>query len=172
IITVLLVVPNPIQKGLFRTEYETAYGRLPLIAVAFNLIRHHPLLGAGLNNYVQTARQYDYTPEQLTSAWNSPVHNLFLFIAGELGLLGLLCFLAFLCSILTALYPALRSPEPFLVCAGAGIFFGILAFCGHAQVDYSIWTQNRQLWFLFGLAVVVGRFSQAPACAGGNMVGK
>jgi O-antigen ligase len=169
-ITVLLVVPNPIQRGLFRTEYETAYGRLPLIKVAFNLIRHRPLLGAGLNSYVQTARQYDYTPEQLTSRWNSPVHNLFLFIAGELGLLGLACFLAFLLSILTALFPALRSPEPLLLCAGAGIFFGILAFCGHAQVDYSIWTQNRQLWFLLGLAVTVGRFTRVAA-AGGSLDG-
>lgn len=171
-IMVFLVVPNPIQKGLFRTEYETAYGRLPLIEVAFNLIRHHPLLGAGLNNYVHLARQYDYTPEQLTSVWNSPVHNLFLFIAGELGLPGLLCFLIFLISVLTAVYPAMRSSDPFLLCTGAGIFFGILAFCGHAQVDYSIWTQNRQLWFLLGLAVVVERFTQAPAFDGGNMVGK
>ncbi len=167
---VLLVVPNPIQKGLFRSGYATAYGRLPLITVAFNLIRHHPLLGAGLNNYVQTARQYDYTPEQLTAAWNSPVHNLFLFIAGELGLPGLVCFLIFLISALTAVYPALRSPDPFLLCTGAGIFCGILAFCVHAQVDYSIWTQNRQLWFLLGLAVVVGRFTRAPAGGGGNMV--
>lgn len=165
-ITVLLVVPNPIQKGLFRTELETAYGRLPLIEVAVNLIRHRPLLGAGLNNYVPTARQYDYTPEQLTAAWNSPVHNLFLFIAGELGLAGLICFLAFLVSILTALYPALRSPDPFLLCTGAGLFFGILAFCGHAQVDYSIWTQNRLLWFLLGLAVTVGRLTQATPSYG------
>jgi O-antigen ligase len=169
-ITVILVVPNPIQRGLSRTEYETAYGRLPLIKVAFNLIRHRPLLGTGLNNYVQTARQYDYTPQQLTSSWNSPAHNLFLFIAGELGLLGLACFLAFLLSILTALYPALRSPEPLLLCAGAGIFFGILAFCGHAQVDYSIWTQNRQFWFLLALAVTVGRFTRLAA-AGGSLDG-
>ncbi len=166
---VLLVVPNPIQKGLFRSGYATAYGRLPLITVAFNLIRHHPLLGAGLNNYVQTARQYDYTPEQLTAAWNSPVHNLFLFIAGELGLPGLVCFLIFLISALTAVYPALRSPDSLLLCTGAGIFCGILAFCVHAQVDYSIWTQNRQLWFLLGLAVVVGRFTR-EAGSGGNMV--
>jgi putative inorganic carbon (hco3(-)) transporter len=169
LIMVLLVVPNPIQKGLFRTGYETAYGRLPLVTVAFNLIRHHPLLGAGLNNYVHTARQYDYTPEQLTAVWNAPVHNLFLFIAGELGLPGLVCFLIFLISGLTAVYPALRSPDPFLLCTGAGIFFGILAFCVHAQVDYSIWTQNRQLWFLLGLAVVVGRFTR-EAGGGGNMV--
>ena len=78
----------------------------------------------------------------------------------------------FLISALTAVYPALRSPDPFLLCTGAGIFCGILAFCVHAQVDYSIWTQNRQLWFLLGLAVAVGRFTHVPACGNGNTVGK
>ena len=160
---VILVVPNPIEKGLFRSEFATAYGRVPLMEVAFNLIRHRPFLGTGLNNYVQVAQQYDYTPGQLTSTWNSPVHNLFLFIAGEIGLPGLVCFLAFGVSVLTALYPALRSLDPFLLCTGAGIFFGILAFCFHAQVDYGIWTQNRLLWFLLGLAVVVGRLNRKAA---------
>lgn len=157
---IIMVVPNPIKKGLFRTEFATAYGRLPMMQVALNLIRHRPLLGSGLNNYVQTARQYDYTREQLISTWNSPVHNLFLFIAGEIGLVGLVCFLVFLLSVLAALYPALRSADPYLLCTGAGVWFGLLAFFIHAQVDYSIWTQNRILWFLLGLAVAVGRFNQ------------
>jgi O-antigen ligase len=162
-LALILAVPNPIQKGLFRTEFATAYGRVPLMEVAFNLIRHRPLLGSGLNNYVQVAREYDYTPGQLTMAWNTPVHNLFLFIAGELGLPGLICFLAFLLSVLMALYPVLRAPDPFLLCTGAGIFFGLLAFCLHAQVDYGVWTQNRLLWFLLGLAVAVGRLHRNAA---------
>ena len=67
----LLVIPNPLQKGLYRTEAETAYGRLPLMKVAYGLISHHPLLGVGLNNYVPMAKQYDFTPEQL--AWRDEV---------------------------------------------------------------------------------------------------
>lgn len=160
-LVVLITVPNPLEKGLLRTE-ETAYGRVPLVIVALNVIRHHPIFGVGLNNFVYAARQYDNTPEQLISAWNSPVHNLFLFIAGELGVVGLTFFLIFVISALTALLPALRSPDPFFLCVGVGLLAGLLAFFAHAQVDYSIWTQNRLLWFLLGLAVSVGRMARAP----------
>ena len=160
-LAVLITVPNPLQKGLLRTE-ATAYGRVPLVMVALNVIRHHLTFGVGLNNFVYAARQYDHTPEQLISAWNSPVHNLFLFIAGELGLVGLTFFLIFLVSALTALFPALRSPDPFFLCVGVGLLAGLLAFFAHAQVDYSIWTQNRLLWFLLGLAISLGRLAKAP----------
>lgn len=158
---VLVTVPNPLQKGLLRTE-QTAYGRVPLIKVALNVIRHHPAFGVGLNNFVYAGRQYDQTPEQLISSWNSPVHNLFLFIAGEIGLVGLIFFLIFVISALTALLPALRSPDPFFLCAGVGLLAGLVAFFAHAQVDYTIWTQNRLLWFLLGLAISMGRMAKAP----------
>ena len=160
-LVVLLTVPNPIEKGLLRTE-GTGYGRVVLAKVALNVIRHHPMFGVGLNNFVYAARQYAHTPEQLISVWNSPVHNLFLFIAGEIGLVGLTFFLIFVISALTALLPALRSPDPFFLCAGVGLLAGLLAFFGHAQVDYTIWTQNRLLWFVLGLAVSLGRIARAP----------
>lgn len=155
----LLIIPNPLRTGLFRSE-GTAYGRWPLIKVAVNVISHRPLLGTGLNNFVVTAIPYDTTREQIVSAWNSPVHNLFFFIASEIGLVGLTFFVIFVLSVMTWLYPALRSPDPFILCTGAGVFFGLVAFFAHAQVDYSIWTQNRLLWFVLGLAISVGRFSR------------
>ena len=155
----LLIIPNPLRTGLFRSE-GTAYGRWPLVKVAVTVISHRPLLGTGLNNFVETAIPYDTTREQIVSAWNAPVHNLFLFIGSEVGLVGLTFFVVFLLSVMTWLYPALRSPDPFILCTGAGLFFGIIAFCLHAQVDYSIWTQNRLLWFVLGLAVSVGRFGR------------
>jgi len=156
----LTLVPNPIEKSLSRTE-QTAYGRWPLSGIALTMISHHPLFGVGLNNYTHTSRRYDFTREQIVSAWNSPVHNLFLFIAGEIGLVGLLCFIIFLAPAMTGLIPAMRSPDPFILSVGGGLFFGLIAFLIHAQVDYSIWTQNRPLWFFLGLAMCVGRFARS-----------
>jgi O-antigen ligase len=161
----LVVVPNPIYKGLTRTE-ETAYGRWPLAKIAATMISHHPLFGIGLNNFTHASRQYDFTPEQISAAWNSPVHNLFLFIAGEIGLVGLTCFLIFILRVVTALTPALRSLDPFILSVGTGLIFSLMAFFIHAQVDYSIWTQNRPFWLLLGLSVSVGRFAKsAPLVA-------
>jgi putative inorganic carbon (HCO3(-)) transporter len=157
---ILMVVPNPIEKSLTRTE-RTIHGRFLLTEVAFNMIRHHPLFGVGLNNYTHASRQYDFTREQIVSAWNSPVHNLFLFISGEIGLVGLICFVVFLLRALTALIPAMRAPDPFILSVGGGLFFGLIAFLIHAQVDYSIWTQNRPLWFFLGLAMCMWRFGKS-----------
>jgi len=159
----LTIVPNPFVKGLTRTE-RTVHGRLLLTEIALTLIQHHPLFGVGLNNYTHASRQYDFTREQIVSAWNSPVHNLLLFIAGEIGLMGLICFGVFLVRALTALIPAMRSPDPFILSVGGGLFFGLLAFLIHAQVDYSIWTQNRPLWFCLGLAMCMWRLGR-PATA-------
>lgn len=157
---ILTVVPNPIEKGLVRTE-RTISGRLLLTGITLTMIRHQPFFGVGLNNFTHASRQYDFTREQIVSSWNSPVHNLFLFIAGEIGLVGLLCFVVFLVSALTALIPAMRAPDPFIFSVGGGLFFGLLAFLIHAQVDYSIWTQNRPLWFFLGLAMCMWRFGRS-----------
>jgi putative inorganic carbon (HCO3(-)) transporter len=159
----LTTVPNPFVKGLTRTE-RTVHGRMLLSEIAFTLIQHHPFFGVGLNNYTHASRQYDFTREQIVTAWNSPVHNLFLFIAGEIGLVGLICFVVFLIRALTALIPAMRSPDPFILSVGGGLFFGLVAFLIHAQVDYSIWTQNRPLWFCLGLAMCMWHLGR-PATA-------
>jgi O-antigen ligase len=158
----LMVIPNPIEKGLTRTE-KTAYGRWPLALIAGDMIRHHPFFGVGLNNFTHASRQYDFTREQIVAAWNSPVHNLFLFIGGEIGLVGLICFLIFLAQAMAGLISAMRSPDPFILSVAGGLFFGLIAFLIHAQVDYSIWTQNRPLWCFLGLAVCVWRFGKSAA---------
>jgi O-antigen ligase len=125
------------------------------------MIRTHPFFGVGLNNYTETAQFYDTTPEQIITLWNSPVHNLLLFIAGETGLIGLGFLLFFLLTVLRALLPALRCPDPFLAASGLGLFMGILAYLLHVQVDYANWPHFAILWFLLGLAVSVGRLAAA-----------
>jgi O-antigen ligase len=131
--------------------------------VAFNMIRDQPLFGVGMNNFMTVARQYDNTPEQISSQWNAPVHNLFLFTASETGLIGLGSFLFFLLAVVRALYPALRSPDPFVSSIGLGLLMGLLAFFAHTQVDYSNWPSFGLLWFLLGLAVSVGRLARPSA---------
>lgn len=165
----LLVVPNPLAKGLLRTEPGTAYGRLPLMEVAYNMISHHPLLGVGLSNYVQVALKYDFTPEQLTASWNSAVHNVYLFLAGEIGLIGLFFFLSLLATVLWRLWPTLRSADPLIACAGLGVLAALLVISLHWLTDLSTWASNRFFWFTLGLAISVRRIADAtPASIPGT----
>jgi len=163
---VVLSTSNPIQQRFFKNDYGNAHGRVTLAKVAFNLIRHNPLLGVGLNNYTDTAQFYDHTPEQIVSNWNAPVHNLILFIAGETGLPGVIFFSLFLLSILLALLPAVSSPDPLLSNVGVGTLMGFLAFFAHTQVDYCHWTHFIPLWLMAGLAVSTGRIAARNGTAG------
>ena len=156
----VLTVPNPIQKGLFRTEYETAYGRIPLMEVAFKMIRANPFFGVGLNNYVPVAVDYDFTPQQLTTAWDTAVHNVYLFVAGEIGIPGLIFFLAVIVSVFMAFSPAMRSPDPLIFCAGLGLVGGIAAHLFHWFTDLAPWTTAWMFWLFMGLAVTTGRLAK------------
>ena len=165
LILMILVIPNPLQKGLFRTEYETALGRIPLMEVAFKMIRANPWFGVGLNNYVPVAVNYDFTPQQLTTSWDTAVHNGYLFIAGEIGIPGLMFFLALLASVVIAFLPAMRSPDPLIFCGGLGIIAGLAAYLLHWFTDLAPWTTAYVLWFLLGLAVTTGRLAKSVALA-------
>jgi len=165
-IILLLVVPNPIQKGLLRTEAATAYGRIPLMKVAFNMISHHPWLGVGPNNYVLMAKKYDFTPEQLTTTWNTAVHNGYLFLSGEIGLPGLFFFICLVVLVFRGLLPALRSTDPFINLVGLGVMGGLLGTLTHWMTDLGAYAQVRLFWFMLGLAVAVGHLAkEVPANA-------
>jgi len=163
LLVLVLGTPNPIQTRFLKNDYGTASGRTAHMQVAFNMVRAHPFFGVGLNNYTETAQFYDNTPERIITLWNSPVHNLPLFIAGETGLIGLGFLIFFLLTVLRALLPALRCPDPFLAASGLGLFMGVLAYLLHVQVDYTNWPHFGILWFLLGLAVSVGRLAATTA---------
>ena len=159
-VIVVLVTPNPIQKALFRAEAgETAAGRIPLDKVALEVIRARPLTGLGLNSYVENVGRYDNTPEQLNLSWNTPVHNLFLFIAGEIGLLGLFFFLWLLWVVLRPLPKIFAVGDPLLECCAMGVFMGTMAFLGHNMVDLAAWTHPRFVWFILGTGVAIRRLA-------------
>jgi O-antigen ligase len=157
LILLILGTSNPIQKRLVRDDYREALARIPVMKVALRMIGDRPFIGVGLNNYTSAAKNFDNTPEQITSSWNAPVHNLFLFIVAEIGFLGLSTFLFLLFRVVSALLPALSSSDPLISSSGLGILTGLIAFFAHSQVDYNSWTNFALLWFIFGFAVSVGR---------------
>jgi O-antigen ligase len=162
-ILLILTVPNPLAKGLYRTETETAEGRIVLMEVAFNMIRANPWFGVGLNNYVPVALEYDFTPQQLTRGWDTAVHNVYLFIAGEIGIIGLGFFIAILVSVFLAFLPAVRSSDPLIFYGGLGVYGGVGAHLFHWFTDLAPWTTSYLFWFMMGLAVTTGRLAKGHA---------
>jgi putative inorganic carbon (HCO3(-)) transporter len=152
---------NPISKRFLRHDYGTAYGRVPHLRVASNLIRAYPVFGVGLNVYTEVAPRFDDTPQQIIAQWQAPVHHLYAFIMAEIGLSGFFWLLLFWLAVIRGVWPAVRSADPFLSSVGLGLLGGLLAFFVHGQFDYALWTHFTVLWFVCGLMVATGRLAQA-----------
>ncbi|PIS14880.1 hypothetical protein COT64_00335 [Candidatus Shapirobacteria bacterium CG09_land_8_20_14_0_10_39_12] len=92
----LLLLVIIVSFLFLRTKIEDSSisNRLQLAQTSLLMIKQNPLFGVGLNNFIislsqkNTAWQWYY--------WLQPVHNVFLLIASETGLIGLIILIAFL----------------------------------------------------------------------------
>ncbi len=80
-----------VSENILINEVKLSEGvekRLELNHIAGNLIAKRPLLGTGLNNFI-----YEIPEQSLVTSvfwWLQPVHNIFLLIFSEVGIVGLL----------------------------------------------------------------------------------
>lgn len=70
---------------------ESAETRELIAQTALNMIYARPVAGIGLNNFTEVMRSFDTSGITLTFPY--PVHNIYLLIAAETGLVGLISFL-------------------------------------------------------------------------------
>ena len=106
IILVAVVLPLVFQNAVLSrvTDSEAALGRVPLVYIALRMFESSPVLGIGANNYAASMNLF-MSPD-IANAWLYTVHNKYLLVLAETGLLGLLAFLLFLT---TTLYAGLSS---------------------------------------------------------------
>jgi hypothetical protein len=109
------------------------------------MILQNIFTGVGLGNFIQTSKKFS----PALPSWNlQPVHNLYLLIASELGLIGLLLFL-----VTTFFYSAHNLRLRFLKKYPLDLFFILVLLAGF--FDHYFWTlQQGQLIFWIALALV------------------
>ncbi len=163
----LVVVMGGVQsvkRRLFEDDYGTAALRIPMSVVALNIIRHFPLMGVGLNNYTTVIERYDTTASAVSYDFPRPVHNEFLLIAAEQGLISLGLFLVILVFMFAALLRTAGSPGgPLRSWLAIGFFGGWLGWCLHHQFEYEYVFFSEITWVLFGLFQSMTLIQDAPA---------
>ena len=82
---------------------EADLERIAYAQVAIKMIKQYPLLGVGFNNFQL------YSQQMTTSGLHSKVHNIYLLIASEMGLIGFGLFFLFLFYILRSAFKGLFS---------------------------------------------------------------
>ncbi len=165
-VIVLFLLFFPLMRERFSSEdYGSSRARLPMIRVAWDIIQQNPLFGIGLNTYSEVMHHYD--PKNLIEGFEYPVHNMYLFIAAEIGIPGLLFFLLFVGSIAVGLLKMLWKSRGSFACISIGLLGGVLSILLQAFVEQGM-KADIQLWYVF--SAVCGLAAAMPGSLGNSIV--
>ena len=143
---------EPILLRLFGDDAGAAAARMPLNVIALNMIKSHPWIGVGINNYMAVVQDY-LTPETYR-AWLSSAHNKYLLIWSETGTFGLLAFILFYLAIGRETWQCYKSDHPVFSPLGAAILASLCGYATHMMGDRF---ENRSilllLWLIAAIAV-------------------
>jgi len=165
VVLILLVISfafSGLVSSRLRSSDEGALAtRFLLMGGAAAMIRDHALLGVGLNNYGLAVPRYYPTQVLRWGRGATHVHNMFLLIAAEVGLVGLAAFVWSLVAFLKrGLEFVRRAPVglPWLI--GLAIVAGSLSMLAHNQADYGLMATPQLatlFWFMAGWLMAISR---------------
>lgn len=166
VLGVLLICAPVIINRLDTDDGGAAMSRIPMNKVALNIIRQNPIFGTGLNSYSEVMHSYD--PKNLIKFKIWPVHNVYLFICAEIGIIGLTFLLSFLGSVIWSLFIVVKRLSEDMRAIAIGLIAGILAVMAQSLVVTGF-KQSIQLWYILwavcGLATAVARLGRTKACS-------
>lgn len=117
-----------VSNSTVATETISTVGRSWLTQQAGNMIRQHPLSGVGIGSFV-----IELANTAVEGAPIEPVHNIFLLVTTELGLLGLILISSLFVFITLLIY---KTKTPQAILASAAITgFGVISL-----FDHYLWT--------------------------------
>lgn len=160
--------------------YSTRTSQVPIRFVqyrtALNMIKANPILGVGLNNSAGLQRDYNPNLSSLPLndpkkiSWKAPIHNYFLSMTADIGIIGTALFLTFFAFICRESYRWTRSPDREISLAAGAALVAIVSLWTAVLADplYQDGTQTL-LWFFSGLTFAFGRIaSESPTPAPGR----
>src|SRR5258706_6418790 len=117
-----------VSNSIIATEQNSILGRVWYTQQAIEMIRKHPITGVGIGSFV-----IELSKTAIAEAQIEPVHNIFLLVTTELGIIGLLLMIGLFVSIALSIY---RSESPRAILASATLTgFGIISL-----FDHYLWT--------------------------------
>mgnify|MGYP001562882372 CR=1 FL=1 len=129
--------------------------RLIIYETSFNMVKHHPILGVGVNTYCLNYQKYklhDTGEGTANTMWYA--HNSYLQMASEIGIIGLLVFIYLLVKLFNGwrrFYSKLGDNSEKI--SSLGILTGILAFLIHGLTETNLYYPKiaTLFWFQVGL---------------------
>lgn len=159
---VLVLSQGVISNRLSSDDEGAAQSRLPLMRTALEIIRDHPLLGVGPNNYGTTIRQYGAVYGKWGD-WVYTVHNKFLLVWAETGVAGLIAFVWFLAETIRLGWRGWQAGDPWLSPLALGFTAALIGHVAHMQVDlFNARPQVEMLWVTAAVVAVIAAVVRDP----------
>jgi O-antigen ligase len=122
-------------QSLFQTGTGTGFFRVAVWTSAVNMIRDHPLLGVGLDNFL-----YEYPKYMLPDAWREPnlshPHNFILDFWTRLGIFGVAILLALLVLFYRRAWHSFKTtPDLYARALMLGLMASMVNFLAHGLID-------------------------------------
>ncbi|MEI8139851.1 MAG: O-antigen ligase family protein [bacterium] len=153
----------PLRERILGDDHNSAASRVPLMHLAMNMVRQHWAIGVGANTYAMA--KYRYLDDSLDGVWLDQVHNTYLLVLAETGVLGLGAFLLFLTFFFKEVGPCIKQHgDPFIRYLGLGLRLGLVASMFHMLVDmFHSRALLSSMFLLCGLATAARRNLEAQS---------
>jgi putative inorganic carbon (HCO3(-)) transporter len=151
---VAILLGDIVVTRLTGDDGGAAASRIPLMEIAWEMIQDNTYLGVGVNNFSVVLP--DFAGPRFTGAWLAIVHNQYLLIWAEAGVVALLAFLVFLATTIRRAWEAAQTRDPQLAPLAVGCLAALLGALPNLFVERFV---NRPqiglLWLLAALVVVL-----------------
>ena len=160
------IMPKNIRDWAHKIKYNPVvflfnYDRLSMYRNALNMIKTHPVVGVGVNTFSNNYAKYRLPEtEEGRTADTTYAHNIYLHMAGEIGLLGLAAFIWFLYALFKQGIEAYRnSKDEYLKIAALGLMGSFIAFLINGMTETNLYfpTLVVTFWYLVGLSLSLKR---------------
>lgn len=141
-----------LKTRLTADDHNAAGSRIPLLELAVNMIKENPLIGVGANTFANVIKRY--VTADLRGKYLYQVHNQYLLVFAETGVVGLFCFLWLLCAIFKlGLMCIRRKDNNFVHYIGLGGIVGFISSLLHMNVD--LYTSRLQIGSLYLICAIL-----------------
>ncbi|MDD5465372.1 MAG: O-antigen ligase family protein [Candidatus Omnitrophica bacterium] len=172
LVGILIAFPFVMPKNIKQWAKEVNYNplvmmcnrdRISIYNNTINMIKHHPFIGVGLNTFsrnygkykTEQAEKYAHTADTIYA------HNIYLQMAGEVGLLGLAMFLLFLFQVFRQAFNALRKlNDEYLKIIGLSLVACVIAFLVNGLTETSLYYPRVAMvfWYIIGISLALNKF--------------
>ena len=139
-----------VQEDTFELD-ELSIGRADQLRTFYTVFAEHPLVGVGPGGFK------DWVPRVVPGGKAQEMHNSYLGVLGETGLLGGLIMLGLLADVLARLlrflWWAARARDPDALMGARALLVSFVSILMYGMLNYGL--RQRHFWFVVALAVAV-----------------